>query len=87
MAKKIGTDGKPVVEFRFDCPRDYIDVIDAYAIANGLTRKDIGVQMARDFARHWSHVARVITNVQQSNPVLSDSERIGSGNSNADSRR
>lgn len=83
MADKLGTDGEPVVEFRFDCPRAFIDVIDAYAIANGLTRKDIGVQMARDFARHWLHVARVITNVQRGNPALLDSDRNGIGNSNA----
>lgn len=79
MADKIGTDGEPVSEFRFDCPRAYLDVIDAYAIANGLTRKDVGVQIARDFARHWSHVARVITNVTRGNPELSDSERTAGG--------
>lgn len=80
MANKLGTDGEPVVEFRFDCPRAYIDVIDAYAIANGLTRKDVGVQMAREFACHWSHVARLINNVQRGNPLLPDSDRIGGGN-------
>jgi len=64
-----------MVEVRFMCPRAFVDVADAYGIANGKTRTDIGVQIFREFAEHWLHVSRVIQNVARANPALSDADR------------
>lgn len=64
-----------MVEVRFMCPRSYVDIADAYGIANGQTRTDVGVRIFKDFAEHWLHVSRVIQNVARNNPSLSDSDR------------
>ncbi|MCR4300190.1 MAG: hypothetical protein NUV51_01125 [Sulfuricaulis sp.] len=74
-------------DLRSDCPRWIVDVIDAYAIANRKTRKEIHVQLAREWAEHQLHIAKVMHSVAAGNPLLTGDERESGANSNPGAHR
>jgi hypothetical protein len=61
------------VELRGEVPRDLIDVIDAVALARGVTRIDLVQQILSRWARERVHEANVIHRVTGGNPPLSES--------------
>ena len=63
------------IELRGPCPKDIIDVLDAYSMARGLNR----TQLVNDILGKWAdgvlHETSVMLSVARGNPVLA--EKIG----------
>lgn len=64
----------PTVELRGQCPREIVDVLDAFCAARRLNRQELVNRILRRWAMDRLHEATVLQRVTRGNPVLADSE-------------
>ncbi len=69
----MADEASPTVELRGQCPREVVDVLDAFCSARRLNRQELVNRILKRWAMERLHEANVLANVTRGNPPLTDS--------------
>jgi hypothetical protein len=77
MVTNLSRRATSTVEIRVEVEPEEVVVLDAYNLATGTSRKDVVLQLLREWSERKRHEANVIVNVTRVIPDVSETNRNG----------